>query len=154
TTADHPQLSYFQNWDGHLGADSVAAALYGVLRRELLCCTFRDLAPRMLDLVLGHGIDEFVVCSSFLFGHGSSLLLRLLDDVSSRDQGGAILGEAFRRTTDWLREHLGNDPSGWQWGRLHQVRFAHPLGEAPLLQQLFNLSRGPYPIGGDVDTIA
>jgi penicillin amidase len=43
----------------------------------------------------------------------------------------------------------------WRWGDLHQISFRHPVGlGVPILDRLLQLSRGPYPIGGDADTVA
>jgi penicillin amidase len=41
--------------------------------------------------------------------------------------------------------------SGWNWGRLHALDMAHPLGRAGLLHGL--LSIGPYEQGGTIDTV-
>jgi penicillin amidase len=59
--------------------------------------------------------------------------------------------QCLAETTTVLRQTLGDDPQKWQWGRLHQVRFPHALG----LVRPFDyfLSPGPYPIGGDGDTV-
>jgi penicillin amidase len=46
---------------------------------------------------------------------------------------------------------LGPDPALWTRGRLHRVRFAHGLDPLPGLRRVF--SRGPYPVGGDADTV-
>jgi penicillin amidase len=50
----------------------------------------------------------------------------------------------------WLRAELGDDPAGWEWGRVHRITFGHALGVQKPLDQVFN--RGPVPIGGDTDT--
>jgi penicillin amidase len=57
------------------------------------------------------------------------------------------LAEAAR----WLKEKLGPDPAGWQWGKLHQITLPHSLAVQPPLDKVFNL--GPLPIGGDTDTV-
>jgi len=44
---------------------------------------------------------------------------------------------------------LGADPQ--QWGRQHHSTFPHALALRKPLDQVFN--RGPYPIGGDTDTV-
>ena len=35
-----------------------------------------------------------------------------------------------QRTLAGLRSRLGNDEAAWQWGRLHQAHWHHPLGDA------------------------
>jgi penicillin amidase len=46
---------------------------------------------------------------------------------------------------------LGDEPSAWRWGDLHPLCLDHPLGAVPGLGR--QLSRGPYPNGGDVNTV-
>jgi len=59
---------------------------------------------------------------------------------------------ALRQTLDWLRARLGNSSEAWCWGRVHQVRFPHPLGsESPALAEL--LSPGPFPTSGGTGTV-
>ncbi len=64
---------------------------------------------------------------------------------------GGVLRAALARTVAELTERFGNDPSRWTYGRLHTLTLRHPLGSVPALTPLFN--RGPWPIGGDFDTV-
>ena len=50
-----------------------------------------------------------------------------------------------------LTRRFGADPVRWRWGRLHSLTLRHLLGSRAPLDRLFN--RGPYPIGGDGDTL-
>jgi penicillin amidase len=43
------------------------------------------------------------------------------------------------------------DAANWNWGRLHPLDMAHPLGRSGLLHRL--LSIGPYGKGGTIDTV-
>jgi penicillin amidase len=52
---------------------------------------------------------------------------------------------------DLLAQELGPDMNRWRWGRLNRVHFAHPAGAVKPLHLLLN--RGPYPMGGDRDTL-
>jgi penicillin amidase len=62
---------------------------------------------------------------------------------------------ALRRTFNYLVERLGPaqppDYRNWAWGGLHLVTFGHVAGRVPALAGHF--SRGPYPVGGDGNTI-
>lgn len=53
----------------------------------------------------------------------------------------------YLRAVKQLRKDTGDNKRLWGWGRMHQVRYVHPLGSARLLRSLFN--RGPFPVGGD-----
>jgi penicillin amidase len=41
---------------------------------------------------------------------------------------------------------MGTDPGAWKWGRLHTLRFRHPLNQPAL-------NRGPLPRPGDTFTV-
>ncbi|HMN28977.1 MAG TPA: penicillin acylase family protein, partial [Caldilineaceae bacterium] len=58
-----------------------------------------------------------------------------------------LVHEAMTRAIKQLRRHTGDSTRLWSWGRLHQVRYVHPLGSVRLFRNLFN--RGPFPVGGD-----
>jgi penicillin amidase len=144
-------LNYLSSWDGKLDAASVAATIYEVFRRELVRRVGRDLPPPLLDYVHGQGLDEALAAVSAFHHRASSHLIGYLDTVATPE----MLAESFQAAVDWLRHKLGTEPARWQWGRLHTITFLHPIGQAaPLLDRLLGLSRGPFPIGGDADTIA
>ena len=57
----------------------------------------------------------------------------LLEDASIRyfpDGTTPHVVAVARRTLDALRTRLGSDEAGWQWGRLHQAHWRHPVGDA------------------------
>jgi penicillin amidase len=149
-------LACLQGWDGQLDARSSAACVYQVFRLELLRSTYRNLPATARELVCGRGLLELLTFGSVFHQQSSSLLLRLLEDLLRQgDQGRSVIADALYRTTEWLTARLGPDPAAWQWGRLHRVAFGHVLGLAsPGLDRLLRLNRGPFPIGGDLDTIA
>lgn len=131
--------------------ESVAAAIYEVFRHELVRGRHQDVPASMLGWVFGQGLDEVLAAVSAFHHRGTSYLLGYLDALPN----ARLLADAFQATVAHLCRELGEDPAGWHWGRLHQIAFTHPIGLAlPLLDRLLGLSRGPYPIGGDADTIA
>jgi penicillin amidase len=60
---------------------------------------------------------------------------------------------AFHRTVDTLSAMYGEDPSAWEWGELHKVALMHPMGGVSIVEKLFRVNRGPYPIGGSYHTV-
>jgi penicillin amidase len=149
-------LDRLRAWDGQLRVDSVAGAIYEVLRyslvRNLLLSGLdRDLATQ----VMGQGFDLILLPASEFHGHDTSVLLRLLDDPESwwlAQAGGreALIQQSLDEAVRWLRRKLGADMDGWQWGKIHHTYFPHALGAQKLLNRVF--SRGPFSIGGDNDT--
>lgn len=100
-------------WDRMLTRDSAAGALWAIW-------FYQHLTPAVADALGGkhahllEPLDPFTV-------------LEVLDGtvpvVNVRDLVSSSLSAA------WLsaRNQLGDDPSVWRWGKLHQIRFTHPL---------------------------
>jgi penicillin amidase len=61
---------------------------------------------------------------------------------------------SFRESVDWLKETFGNDPAKWQWGEIHQLTIAHPMGSVKILDRIFGLNKGPFPVGGSFHTVS
>jgi penicillin amidase len=70
------------------------------------------------------------------------------DEQANRDN---LMCIALRETVDELKSQFGPSIDGWEWKRLHKIRFSHTLGSVKPLDKLLN--RGPYPVGGDSNTI-
>jgi penicillin G amidase len=96
--------------------------------------------------------------SSFWRWHAR--LLDLWDEGDPDLIGGRSWDElavsALSDALDELERSFGHDPAGWEWGRVHNVRFGHALGggdstASRLLERL--LSRRA-PAGGGQETVA
>ncbi|MEN6607939.1 MAG: penicillin acylase family protein, partial [Bryobacteraceae bacterium] len=109
------------DWDASLTADSVPAAIYEVWMAKL---------PRAL---FGKELSERV---------DFSMVLRTLELRPAPD----VLERALKDAVAELTARLGADRSNWRWGRLHQIRFRHPLN-----LQMFD--RGPLERPGDGYTV-
>jgi penicillin amidase len=47
----------------------------------------------------------------------------------------------------------GDDPKNWEWGKIHKLRLDHPIGSVKILDRVFRLNRGPFPVGGSGHTV-
>jgi penicillin amidase len=72
-------------------------------------------------------------------------------DLGNGEKRDDVLKLVLRDSVDYLKQKLGPGVNDWAWSKLHKLTFTHPLGAVKPLDKLFN--RGPYPIGGDSDTI-
>jgi penicillin G amidase len=143
-------LGFLHAWNGRLSADSAAAAIYEVFRVELLRALNRDLDGGQQDILLGKGPDPLIAPVTAFYFRGSSELIGHLQQADA-----AVVRAALESAIAFLRRELGGDVDSWEWGRLHRITFAHPIGVGvPTLDRVLHLSRGPLPIGGDADTIA
>lgn len=151
-------LRLMADWDGTLAPDSAPASIYAVFSITL---AQRLLRPRMgdvADLYTGEGITPVLAETSMLGERCREWLDRTLADPASHwwDTGGGetreqqVLG-ALADTVAELTRRFGAEPVRWRWGRMHTLTFRHLLGAQTPLDRVFN--RGPYPMGGDGDTI-
>ena len=150
TPAERRALDLLRAWDGELGADSVAGAVYSVLMRQLELEAYAELGSER-ERFLGAGETEATV-SLALFERTRPVILRSLaerDDSFFAD--GRTWDDVFRAALAATVRELGPGLGRRPWGELHRVGFRHPFGEVPLLGRVFN--RGPYPAGGDADTV-
>jgi penicillin amidase len=71
--------------------------------------------------------------------------------IANRDDA---LRAAMQDADTQLRARLGNDPTAWQWGQLHQVTLQNQtLGTAGPAPVQWLLNAGPYPIAGGPDAV-
>ena len=165
---DHRQeeaLRYVAGWDGYLAKESVGGTICQVFLWCLQAKVFGHKLPGLYADYLGAGFHPAVPTNAF-FGRSTPILLDLLDkrddawfgDAQHTGADGAsppwwqdFLEESLAETLAYLRRELGENVSSWRWGRLHQVSFAHIFANFKPLHVLF--SRGPFPIGGDTDTV-
>ena len=143
-------LELLAGWDGDYGAAGAAGAVFGVLMRRLQQETYSELGDD-LDYFLGRGRSE----ATAAFGLYERTRPHVLELLRSRDDSffadGRTWDGVFRAALAGSVRDLGPDPERWRWGALHEVLFEHPFNEPPGLGRIF--SRGPYPVGGDTDTI-
>ena len=76
------------------------------------------------------------------------------DNITTKDKKetqSEILTKSFKETIASLENQLGSDVSQWQWSKVHQVTFQHPIGKVKLFSKFFNV--GPYSISGTNEVI-
>jgi penicillin amidase len=161
SNVQHPIPNLFQDWDGDLSPDSPAAAIYQVFIRRWLYNLFDAVAgvaldgSHLADRFVGQGPHPLLAPTGLSGSNGRALLAHLLDTPDSplfqERSLDALLTQSLREAVEFLRWQFGPQVDGWRWGDLHQITYAHPLGQVKPLDRLFN--RGPYAIGGDDTTI-
>jgi penicillin amidase len=153
-----PVVALMRDWDGTLGADSAAAAVYEAFVREIIRLL---LEPKLGDLAIrmaGKGPTPGLSGGSMAGERSWEWIEAILEmpesvwyDLGHGETREACVGEALRRTVAALREALGSDMAGWSWGRLHTLTLRHVLGGLSPLDDVLN--RGPVPLGGDQNTV-
>lgn len=148
-------LHLLREWDGHVTADSTAAAVYELFVAELSVRVARAKAPNGFPFALGQsglGPDGHSMFAHRRVGH----LMRLIENQPTGwfSRGWpAEMADALAGVVRKLRHEVGPASAFWSWGHLRTLRLAHPMfGKSRLLRSTFNL--GPVPVGGDSNTVA
>jgi penicillin amidase len=118
--------THLTNWDGRMTNDSVDATIFAVWTARL--------GEELAGSPLGARVE----------------LHRLLQLLTEKPDVAA-LRRSYTKAIDELQKGLGSDRKQWQWGKVHTVRFEHPLKAAAKHQAL--LHRGPLPRPGDANTV-
>ena len=108
-------------WDANLAIDSAPALIYEYWIAQLPGAVF--------------GTDI-----------GPDVSLETLLDTLEKHPNPKALGRSLRAALGEIEHQFGPDMHSWQWGKIHQIHFRHPLGV-----QSFN--RGPVARPGDANTV-
>ncbi len=145
--SDHGEQQWVEkmaDWSDDYTLDSVAATLFNQFLYDLADKTFRDelgdalfdtlLSTRAFDSALPRLAAE--ADSPWWNNRGSPLTETRTDTVRA----------AWRASINHLTALYGPDPRQWQWGKVHTLTHAHPLGAQKPLDRLLNV--GPFPAPG------
>jgi penicillin amidase len=149
-------LGLLRGWDGFLTPESVGGMVYEVVRYTLVRNLLDPgLGEELAKRLMGQGFHPLLMHSNEFYGNDTVVLFRLLDNPESwwvKQAGGhdVVISKSLKQAVVWLRENVGPEERGWQWGKIHRIKFEHPMSLQKPFDQVFD--RGPFPIGGDTDT--
>ena len=136
-------IERLRSWDGRLDPDTVAGTIYQAfllrLAREVARCAIRDrdLCERWLDRA-DNGFTPHITSPWRWHSHLMSLWEEGDAELIGRPWDELVL-ESLAGALDDLSDRFGPDPQAWRWGRVHEMKFPHPLGDAnPLFDRLLN----------------
>lgn len=136
-------IERLRSWDGHLDRETIAGTIYQAfllrLAREVARAAIgdRDLCERWLDRA-DNGFTPHITSPWRWHSHLMALWEEGDEELIGRSWEGLVL-EALAGALDDLTDRFGPDPGEWRWGRVHEMKFPHPLGDAnPLFDRLLN----------------
>jgi penicillin amidase len=128
-----------------LDKNSVAAGIYEAWYSALTANVINAVVPAparsMVRGVPSHRIIEWLTAPSGDLG---------ANPLAVRD---SLLLTSLSSAVAQLTERQGSDMSGWAWGRYHQAMLRHPMSAALNAQQKAKFEVGPWPRGGDGNTV-
>jgi len=150
-------LDVLLSWDFMLTIDSSAATVYEVLMYKIVRNLVEDdLGESLTDKYMGVGEHPVLLPTSELLGHTTEAIFNILQNsdskwVSSSKDILSLLEKSMIGTCQWLEENMGYEVEDWKWGKIHHAEFRHGMSVKAPLDKILNI--GPYPIGGDTDTV-
>jgi penicillin amidase len=154
-------IERLERWDRRLDPDTVAGTIYQAFTVHLARLTSEAAigdahhAERWRSKSL-LGFTE-MIASPWRF---QARLLELWEEGDAELVGGRQWDElaldALSEALDELRSRFGADMDGWTWGRVHGVKFQHPMGQGDsrISRALDRLLSRRLPAGGSQETVS
>ena len=111
-------LELLKPWNGELGKDSAAAALFEVWWRRHLKAEVRRSMPATLASIHGETVLEILEQADPRLGEQAA---------EERDE---VLRASLKSAFDDVAERLGPNPNDWRWGDLHRIGLSHFRSDA------------------------
>jgi penicillin amidase len=143
-------LSLFNNWDCAITIKSPAATLFNAFYKNLIRNVLENKIGAKLYAELQAPYQVYIpdrLLTKIVNDAGNVLY----DDVSTanvKETRDDMVRKSMKDAVAELSARLGSDPSKWEWGRVHEMTFKHPLGSK---LPFYNLS--PIPTNGDDFTV-
>jgi penicillin amidase len=140
-------------WDYNLDRTSSAALIFEYMRLELSKTLLLDeLGEELYPLMIENSILMENLVNKIRIT-GESGWCDNIHTTGIRETFHDNIIEAFVQAVDTIASMYGDEPQGWQWGDLHKVVLKHPMGGVAIVDKLFKVNRGPFPIGGSSHTV-
>jgi len=136
-----------EKWDYFANTDSIACSIFNEWRRVIPELILKDeLGPELFTTYRNENmttpaVEVMILQDSPFFDNVTTPKVETRDD---------IFRAAFKEAVGNLQKRLGGDITKWQWGKLHTITWAHPLGQGPFAKYL---NYGPFPHPGSGDTV-
>lgn len=142
--AEQKLIEQLAIWQGDYPLDSVSATVFNQFLFNLADAAMRD--------ELGNDFFETLLSTRVI----DAALPRLAANADSpwwdnrstpnKETRADTVRAAWQASMAHLKSTLGDDASGWQWGKAHTLTHGHPLGQQKPLDRIFNV--GPFAAPG------
>ncbi|NYH09283.1 penicillin acylase family protein [Pseudomonas moraviensis] len=142
--AEQKLIEQLAQWQGDYPLDSVSATVFNQFLFNLADAAMRD--------ELGNDFFETLLSTRVI----DSALPRLAANADSpwwdnrsttkKETRVDTVRAAWQASMAHLKQTLGDDAAGWQWGKAHTLTHGHPLGQQKPLDRIFNV--GPFAAPG------
>jgi penicillin G amidase len=153
STNEQAAFENLKNWDMVLTSNSIATTVFEKFYLKFLKnIALDELGEDLYNEFLGTG-DLNKNFFDHIWRNRESSWINNVNTTEEETFEDMIL-LSFRETIEWLEQNHGNNPAKWEWGKIHQLTVAHPMGTVKILDLIFGLNRGPFAVGGSFHTVS
>ncbi|MCD4742790.1 MAG: penicillin acylase family protein [Desulfobacteraceae bacterium] len=151
TKLEKEALAILKTWDLSMDAESSAAAIFKSFQICFMENTFKDQMGE--DLYKGYIKNKSLV--GFVVEQLWNTESSWFDNVNTdnKETFSDIVQKSFSDSIAKLEKEFGSSINTWEWGKMHTFTLQHPLGSVKILDTIFKLNKGPYELGGSLNTI-
>ncbi len=147
-------IKLLHTWDGDMSANQQAPLVFEVFFKHFLIETVQDeLGPELTRKFLTRQSLFTTLFENIMFDPS----LDWLDDIRTKNKKETfrdITLRAFHAAIKEISGRYGKKPAYWTWGKVHYLILVHPLGKVKILNKVFHLNKGPFPVGGSFHTVS
>lgn len=131
-------LEVLKAWKGTNTTLEVAPTIYNKWMYFYLKSTFQDEMGELgfKQFLKTHIMKQCIDNQSKL---ANSVWWDNIDTKNVKENRSVILTQSFKETIKNLTAQLGDNVSDWQWGKVHQVEYKHPIGLLAVFRPFFNV---------------
>jgi penicillin amidase len=133
-----------KDWDYEADLENTACAIFFKYAQDMRYNVFGDhVSQEDFDTYLSESHVDIAVEALLKKGEHP-----IFDDVTTPDKVEDMqdcMVKSIKTSMVFLEKKYGKDPQAWAWGKVHMMKFFHPLGFGPFKE--FSVDVGPY-VGG------
>jgi penicillin amidase len=137
-----------------MGAADAAPAIFETLYLHFIRCTFADELGNELFERYNGTTSVSRIATDQLINAGASPWFDDKETTNEVETMEDAVVCAFTGAVAELVAKMGNNPDTWHWGDIHQLVLAHPMASVKVLDRVFSMNRGPFPLGGSFHTVS
>ena len=131
-------LEVLKEWKGTNTTLEVAPTIYNKWMYFYLKSTFQDEMGELgfKQFLKTHIMKQCIDNQSQL---ANSVWWDNINTKNEKESRSVILTQSFKETIANLKSQLGGNVADWQWGKVHQVEYKHPIGSLAVFRPFFNV---------------
>jgi len=139
-----------KNWDYNMETESISASFFEVWSYHLIKNIFEDeMGAEFFQLFTNLPNFYVRIYAQILKSENSNWF----DDTNTQatEIREDLVQRSYTEAVETMKSLCGEALQDWRWGKIHQLKLSHVLGQVSVTDRVFN--RGPHPVPGNLVTV-